>query len=106
MKKAEIDSGKRVGVPAEVADKVKALEREVRELRQANERFFLAYAKASQAKSCEGVAGARVLTDPPRSPPYHRVNGIVRNVDARYTAFGVKPGDALYLVSGDRVQIW
>ncbi len=37
MKKAEADSGKRVGVPAEVADKVKALEREVRELRQANE---------------------------------------------------------------------
>ena len=37
LKKAEIDSGKRAGVPAEVAEKVKALEREVRELRQANE---------------------------------------------------------------------
>ena len=37
VKKAEVDSGKRAGVPAEVADKVKALEREVRELRQANE---------------------------------------------------------------------
>jgi transposase len=35
--KAEVDSGKRGGVPTEVADKVKALEREVRELRQANE---------------------------------------------------------------------
>ena len=34
VKKAEVDSGKRAGVPAEVADKVKALEREVRELRQ------------------------------------------------------------------------
>ena len=31
VKKAEVDSGKRAGVPAEVADKVKALEREVRE---------------------------------------------------------------------------
>ena len=37
VKKAEVDSGKRAGVPTEVADKMKALEREVRELRQANE---------------------------------------------------------------------
>jgi transposase-like protein len=37
VKKAEIDGGKRAGVPIEVADKVKALERENRELRQANE---------------------------------------------------------------------
>ena len=37
LKKAEVDSGKRAGVPTEVADKMKALEREVRELRQANE---------------------------------------------------------------------
>ena len=36
-KKAEIDGGKRAGVPIEVADKLKALERENRELRQANE---------------------------------------------------------------------
>ena len=37
VKKAEVDSGKRAGVPTEVADKMKPLEREVRELRQANE---------------------------------------------------------------------
>jgi transposase-like protein len=37
VKKAEIDGGKRAGVPIEVADKLKALERENRELRQANE---------------------------------------------------------------------
>ncbi len=37
VKKAEVNSGKRAGVPTEVADKMKALEREVRELRQANE---------------------------------------------------------------------
>lgn len=30
VKKAEVDSGKRRSVPAEVADKVKALERELR----------------------------------------------------------------------------
>jgi len=37
MKKAEVDSGKRAGVPTDVAERLKALERENRELRQANE---------------------------------------------------------------------
>ena len=37
IKKAEIDSGKRAGVATDVAEKLKALERENRELRQANE---------------------------------------------------------------------
>jgi transposase-like protein len=37
VKKAEIDGGKRAGVPIEVAEKLRALERENRELRQANE---------------------------------------------------------------------
>jgi transposase-like protein len=37
VKKAEVDSGKLAGVPLEVADRLKALERENRELRQANE---------------------------------------------------------------------
>jgi putative transposase len=36
-KKAEIDSGRRAGVPTDMSDKLKALERENRELRQANE---------------------------------------------------------------------
>ena len=37
VKKAEVDSGTRAGLPSEVAEKLKALERENRELRQANE---------------------------------------------------------------------
>lgn len=37
VKKAEVDSGKRAGVSSEMAEKMKALERENRELRQANE---------------------------------------------------------------------
>jgi len=37
VKKAEVDSGKRGGIPTDVADKLKALERENRELRQAND---------------------------------------------------------------------
>src|ERR1700759_5805480 len=37
VRKAEVDAGKRAGVPTDVAEKLKALERENRELRQANE---------------------------------------------------------------------
>ena len=50
VKKSEIDSGKRVGVPTDVADKMKALEREVRELRQANEILRKASAYFAQAE--------------------------------------------------------
>ena len=37
IKKMEVDRGKRAGVPTDVAEKLKGLERENRELRQANE---------------------------------------------------------------------
>jgi transposase len=37
VKRREIDRGTRGGVPTDVAEKMKALEREIRELRQANE---------------------------------------------------------------------
>src|ERR1700684_4020108 len=37
VKKAEVYSGQRAGVPTDMADKLRALERENRELRQANE---------------------------------------------------------------------
>lgn len=37
IKKSEVNSGKRAGISSETAEKMKALEREVRELRQANE---------------------------------------------------------------------
>lgn len=50
VKKAEIDSGARAGVPTEVADRLKALERENRELRQANEILRKASAYFAQAE--------------------------------------------------------
>jgi putative endopeptidase len=46
-----------------------------------------------------------VMTNP-HSPGEYRVNGVVRNVDAWYSAFGVKPGDKLYLPPDQRVHIW
>jgi len=50
VKKAEVNSGKRAGVPTDVADKLKALERENRELRQANEILRKASAYFAQAE--------------------------------------------------------
>ena len=50
VKKAEVNSGKRAGVPTEVTDKLKALERENRELRQANEILRKASAYFAQAE--------------------------------------------------------
>jgi transposase len=37
VKNTEVDSGKRAGLPSDAAEKMKALERENRELRRANE---------------------------------------------------------------------
>lgn len=50
VKKSEVDSGKRGGVPTETAEKLKTLEREVRELRQANEILRKASAYFAQAE--------------------------------------------------------
>ncbi|QXT38004.1 IS3 family transposase (plasmid) [Sphingomonas sanguinis] len=73
VKKAEVNSGKRAGVPTEVADKVKALEREVRELRQANEIL-----RKASAYFCPG--GAR--------PP---VPTMIAFIDDHRKAYGVEP---------------
>lgn len=50
VKRAEVDSGARAGIPTEMAEKMKALERENRELRQANEILRKASAYFAQAE--------------------------------------------------------
>ena len=50
VKRAEIDAGKRAGLPTDTAEKMKALERENRELRQANEILRKASAYLAQAE--------------------------------------------------------
>ena len=50
VKKAEVNSGVRGGVPTELADRLKALERENRELRQANDILRKASAYFAQAE--------------------------------------------------------
>ncbi|MGN6818805.1 MAG: M13 family metallopeptidase [Sphingomonas sp.] len=70
-----------------------------------DQRFFIAYAQSWQGKAREGALRAQLLSNP-HSPEEYRVNGIVRNVDAWYKAFDVKPGDKLYLAPADRVHVW
>jgi endothelin-converting enzyme/putative endopeptidase len=70
-----------------------------------DQRFFIAYAQSWQGKQREGALRSQLLSDP-HSPDAYRVNGIVRNLDAWYAAFGVSPGDKLYLPPGDRVRVW
>ena len=70
-----------------------------------DERFFLAWAQGWATQIRAERLRNQVMTDP-HSPAVFRVNGVVRNVDAWYRAFNVKPGDKLYLPPNQRVHIW
>jgi predicted metalloendopeptidase len=70
-----------------------------------DQRFFLSWAQCFQAKYRDDQLRQRVLSDE-HSPAYFRVNGPVRNIDAWYRAFDVKPGSKLYLPPAERVSIW
>jgi putative endopeptidase len=68
-------------------------------------RFFYGFAQAFRGKVRDAALLAQIKSDP-HSPDEFRVNGVVRNHDAFYKTFGVKPGDALYLPPEQRVSIW
>jgi transposase-like protein len=58
VRKAEVDSGRRAGIPTEMAEKMKALERENRELRQANEILRKASACFAMIEGKRGIASS------------------------------------------------
>ena len=70
-----------------------------------DQRFFMGYAQAWRSERRQESL-LRQLTSDPHSPPKFRVNGVVRNVDAWYLAFGVTEEDELYLSPENRVRIW
>lgn len=70
-----------------------------------DQRFFLAFGQAWRGKQRDEALRTQVLTDP-HSPRVYRVNGTLRNFDEWYQAFGVKPGDKMYLPPEERVRIW
>lgn len=70
-----------------------------------DQRFFLAWAQIWRRAVREAQLRNQIATNV-HPPAEFRVNGVVRNIDAWYRAFDVKPGDALYLRPEDRVEIW
>ncbi|EMI17711.1 peptidase M13 family protein [Rhodopirellula maiorica SM1] len=70
-----------------------------------DQRFFLGWSQIWRRLYREQELLKRLITDP-HSPSEYRVNGIVRNMDAWYKAFDVKPNDPLYLPPDERVRIW
>lgn len=70
-----------------------------------DQRFFMAWAQAWRNKYREEALRQQLIRGP-HSPPYYRVNGIVRNFDEWYEAFDVGPDDALYLPPEERIRIW
>ena len=69
------------------------------------QRVMFGWAQVWRTKSREAEAVRRLATDP-HSPPEFRCNGVVRNIDAFYEAFGVTEDDALFLEPSQRVKIW
>ncbi len=70
-----------------------------------DQRLFLGYAQA-WAGNMRPEEIRRMTASDPHSFRKFRVDGIVRNIDAWYDAFGVKPGDALYLPPDKRARVW
>ncbi|MDR2216601.1 MAG: M13 family metallopeptidase [Nevskiaceae bacterium] len=70
-----------------------------------DQRFFLAWAQVWRGTAREDFVRQQVVTDP-HSPMQFRANGVVRNIDAWYSAFDVQSGDKLYLPPDQRVRIW
>jgi len=69
------------------------------------QRFFLGYSLGwLMAERPEKVA-SQLLTDV-HSPAKFRVNGPFPNVAEFYDAFGIKPGDKMYIPDSARVHLW
>jgi predicted metalloendopeptidase len=69
-----------------------------------DQQFFIAFAQSWRSKRREEAERQQIKTDG-HAPAQYRV-ATVRNLDAWYGLFDVKPGDALYLEPSKRVRVW
>ena len=69
-----------------------------------DQQFFIAFGQNWASKTREAALRQQVAVDS-HSPGEFRAD-TVRNIDAWYAAFDVKPGDTLYLAPAERVRIW
>jgi len=70
-----------------------------------DQRVFLGWAQAWRGKVTDDFVRKQVVSDP-HSPRQFRVIGPTRNIDSWYQAFGVQPGDRMYVPPEQRVRIW
>ena len=69
-----------------------------------DQQFFIAFGQNWGAKVREAALRAQIMGDS-HSPGQFRA-ATVRNIDAWYPAFNVKPAQTLYLAEPERVRIW
>jgi len=69
-----------------------------------DQQFFLSFGQIWRTKFREPALRRQLLTNGHAPGPWRALT--VRNLDAWYSTFGVKDGEALYLAPGDRVRIW
>ena len=69
------------------------------------QRVFLGWSQVWRSKMREDRQRLQVVTDV-HAPNFARTNVPLKNIDAWYDAFGVKPGDANYVAPENRVRIW
>ena len=69
-----------------------------------DQQFFIAFGQNWGSKTREAALRQDVMTDPHAPSEYRAAE--VRNIDAWYDTFKVKPGEKLYLAPADRVRIW
>ena len=70
-----------------------------------DQRLFLGFAQIWRSAERPDALKEQIVSDV-HSPDPDRVDGVVRNVDAWYAAWGIKPADPLYVAPADRVRIW
>ena len=70
-----------------------------------DQRFFMAWAQVWAVKWKDAALSAQIKNGP-HSPGEFRANGVVRNFQPWYDAFGVTPEDDMYLPPEKRVKIW
>lgn len=70
----------------------------------AQQAFFIAFAQKWRSMVREGAYRQQIIGDGHAPSRYRALT--VRNLDAWYEAFGVQPGQKLYLAPADRVRVW
>lgn len=68
------------------------------------QRFFLGFSQVWRQKYRQAALMQQLVTDP--HTPGHFRPYVVRNIDAWYDAFKVKPGEKLYLSPEARIKVW